>query len=107
MVYQNPTAIQVIGANIQERQAMLYRQQIQQALGRELPPVGKSIIEVMDEIAVATAQATQVVTGQAQAVAEAQARAQTDPQKVFEKQLDLKNNNWLKKDEDIRDKEVN
>ena len=52
----------------------------------------------MDEIAVAAAQATQVVTGQAQAVAEAQARAQTDPQKkVFEKQLDLKNNNWLKK----------
>ena len=53
MVAQNPTAVQVIGANIQERQAMLYRQQIQQALGRELPPIGEEMSpEVMNEIAV-------------------------------------------------------
>ena len=79
MVAQNPTALQVIGANIQERQAMLYRQQIQQALGQELPPVGEEMSpEVMNQIAVAAAQATQVVTGQAQAMAEAEARAKTD-----------------------------
>ena len=109
MVAQNPTALQVIGANIQERQAMLYRQQIQQALGRELPPVGEEMSpEVMNEIAVAAAQATQVVTGQAQAMAEAQARAQTDPQReMFEKQLDFEKQQLAQKEnEDIRDKEV-
>jgi hypothetical protein len=109
MVAQNPTASQVIGANIQERQAMLYRQQIQQALGRELPPVGEEMSpEVMNEIAVAAAQATQVVTGQAQAMAEAQARAQADPQReMFEKQLDLEKQQLAQKEnEDIRDKEV-
>jgi len=109
MVAQNPTALQVIGANIQERQAMLYRQQIQQALGRELPPVGEEMSpEVMNEIAVAAAQATQIVTGQAQAMAEAEARAQTDPQReMFEKQLDFEKQQLAQKEnEDIRDKEV-
>ena len=109
MVAQNPTALQVIGANIQERQAMLYRQQIQQALGRELPPVGEEMSpEVMNEIAVAAAQATQVVTGQAQAMAEAEARAKADPQReMFEKQLDFEKQQLAQKEnEDIRDKEV-
>lgn len=109
MVAQNPTALQVIGANIQERQAMLYRQQIQQALGQELPPVGEEMSpEVMNQIAVAAAQATQVVTGQAQAMAEAEARAKTDPQReMFEKQLELEKQQLAQKEnEDIRDKEV-
>ena len=88
---------------------MLYRQQIQQALGRELPPVGEEMSpEVMNEIAVAAAQATQIVTGQAQAMAEAQARAQADPQReMFEKQLDFEKQQLAQKEnEDIRDKEV-
>ena len=109
MVAQNPTALQVIGANIQERQAMLYRQQIQQALGQELPPVGEEMSpEVMNQIAVAAAQATQVVTGQAQAMAEAEARAEIDPQReMFEKQLELEKQQLAQKEnEDIRDKEV-
>ena len=109
MVAQNPSATQSIGANIQERQAMLYRQQIQQVLGRELPSIDEELSpEVMNEIAIAAAQATQVVTGQAQAMAEAQARAQADPQvEMFQQQLQLEKEQLAQKEnEDIRDKEV-
>jgi len=80
MVAQNQTAQLAIGANIQEHQAMLYKQQIEQVLGQQLPELGNQIPpEVMNELALLAAQATQVVTGQAQAMAQAQAQAQTNP----------------------------
>ena len=80
MVAQNQTAQLAIGANIQEHQAMLYKLQIEQVLGQQLPELGNQIPpEVMNELALLAAQATQVVTGQAQAMAQAQAQAQTNP----------------------------
>lgn len=80
MVAQNQTAQLAIGANIQEHQAMLYKLQIEQVLGQQLPELGSQIPpEVMNELALLAAQATQVVTGQAQAMAQAQQMAQTNP----------------------------
>src|SRR5210317_933383 len=80
MVAQNQTAQMAISANIQEHQAMLYKQQIEQVLGQQLPELGSEIPpEVMNELALLAAQATQVVTGQAQAMAQAQANAQMNP----------------------------
>ena len=80
MVAQNQTAQMAISANIQEHQAMLYKQQIEQVLGQQLPELGNEIPpEVMNELALLAAQATQVVTGQAQAMAQAQQNAQMNP----------------------------
>ena len=77
---QNQQAQLAISANIQEHQAMLYKQQIEQVLGQQLPELGAEIPpQVMNELALLAAQATQVVTGQAQAMAQAQANAQIDP----------------------------
>ena len=59
---------------------MLYKQQIEQVLGQQLPELGNNIPpQVMNELALLAAQATQVVTGQAQAMAQAMAQAQTNP----------------------------
>ena len=79
---QNQQAQLAISANIQEHQSMLYRQQIEQALGQPLPSMedGQEIPpEIMNQIAGLAAQATQIVTGQAQAMAQAQQNAQIDP----------------------------
>ena len=83
---QNQAAMQAIQANIQEHQAMLYKQQIEQALGQPLPPLDQmqnmppeQAQQLMNEIATAAATATQQVTGQAQAMQQAQQNAQMDP----------------------------
>ena len=80
MVAQNKNALTAISANIQEHQAMLYKQQIEQAMGQQLPELGEGQMppEVMNQIAGMAAQATQVVTGQAQAMAEAMAEARAE-----------------------------
>tara|TARA_R100001443_G_scaffold18794_1_gene29979 strand:+ start:4952 stop:7387 length:2436 start_codon:yes stop_codon:yes gene_type:complete len=110
MVQSNPVATQAIGANIQEHQAMLYRQQIEQAMGQPLPQIaeGQMPPEVMNEIAGMAAQATQQVTGQAQAMAEAAAAAQQNPQmEMFQQQLQLEKEQLMQKSEDdMRDAEV-
>ena len=100
MTQQNPGVLQAIGANIQEHQAMLYRIQIEQALGQSLPPLDQPMPpELMNEIAVAAATATQQVTGQAQAMAEAQARAQQDPQReMFQQQLQQERDELMQKE---------
>ena len=109
MVQQNPKAIQAIGANIQEHQAMLYRIQIEQAMGQPLPPIDQPMPpEVMNQIAMMATQATQQVTGQAQALAKAQEMAQRDPQReMFEAQLQLEKEQLAQKaQDDMRDAEV-
>tara|TARA_R100001086_G_scaffold53405_1_gene23871 strand:+ start:291 stop:2723 length:2433 start_codon:yes stop_codon:yes gene_type:complete len=109
MVQQNPVAGQAISANIQERQAMLYRLQVEQALGQPLPPLDEPMPpEMMNEIAMAAVAATQQVTGQAQAMMQAQMMAQQDPQRqMFEQQLQLERDQLMQKEqEDMRDKEV-
>lgn len=79
-VGQNQVAQLAISSNIQEHQAMLYKIQIEQVLGQQLPELGNDIPpQVMNELALLAAEATQVVTGQAQALAQAQANAQTNP----------------------------
>jgi len=74
MVQQNKTALTTIQANIQEHQAMKYKQQIEQAMGQPLPEMGQGQMppEIMNQIATQAAQATQQVTGQMQALAEAE-----------------------------------
>ena len=110
MMQQNPIALQSIGANIQERQAILYRVQIEQALGQPLPPMedGQMPPEVMNQIAVAAATATQQVTGQAQAMSQAQAMAQHNPQhQMFPAKLQHEKDQLAQKEqEDIRDKQI-
>jgi hypothetical protein len=78
---QNPVALQAVQANIQEHQAMLYKQQIEQVMGQPLPELesGQMPPEIMNQIALAAATATQEVTGQAQALAKAQENAEIDP----------------------------
>jgi len=103
MVQQNPVAMQSISANIQEHQSMLYRQQIEQAMGQPLPSMedGQMPPEVMNQIAMMAAQATQQVTGQAQAMAQAQAAAQQNPQmEMFQQQLQLEKEQLMQKAED-------
>ena len=102
MVQQNPIATQAIGANIQEHQSMLYRQQIEQAMGQPLPPLDQPMPpEMMNEIAMMAAQATQQVTGQAQAMAQAAAQAQQNPQmEMFQQQLQLEKEQLMQKAED-------
>ena len=110
MVQSNPPVIQAITANIQEHQAMLYKIQIEQAMGQPLPEMqdGQMPPEVMNQIALMAAQATQQVTGQAQAMARAQAMAQQNPQmEMFQQQLQLEKEQLMQKEqEDVRDKEV-
>tara|TARA_R100001163_G_scaffold61573_1_gene51676 strand:+ start:1843 stop:4212 length:2370 start_codon:yes stop_codon:yes gene_type:complete len=80
MMQQNPVALQAIQANIQEHTSMVYKQQIEQALGQQLPPLEQiQDPQVMNQIALAAANATQQVTGQQQALIEAQQNAQIDP----------------------------
>ena len=102
MIQQNPVAKQAIGANIQENQAMLYRQQVEQAMGQPLPQLDQPMPpEMMNEIAMMAAQATQQVTGQAQAMAQAQAAAQQNPQmEMFQQQLQLEKEQLMQKAED-------
>jgi hypothetical protein len=107
MVQQNPQATQAIGANIQEHQAMLYRIQIEQVIGQTLPPLDQELPpEVMNEIALMAAQATQQVTGQAQALAAAMETP--DPQRqMFDEQIQLEREQLMQKEqEDMRDKQV-
>ena len=108
MVQQNPVASQAIGANIQEHQAMLYKLQIEQAMGQQLPEIqtGQMPPEMMNEIALMAQAATQQVTGQAQAMA---AAMQTpDPQRqMFEQQLQLEREQLMQKEgEDQRDAQL-
>ena len=108
MVQQNPVAQQAIGANIQEHQAMLYRLQIEQAMGQPLPEIqtGHMPPEMMNEIALMAQAATQQVTGQAQAMA---AAMQTpDPQRqMFEQQLQLEREQLMQKEgDDQRDAQL-
>ena len=94
MVQQNPAAMQVLQAHIQEHQAMKYRLQVQQLLaeqGIQLPPEGQPVpMEVQNQIAMLAAEATQQITGQEQALIQAQQIAQQQPEiDLANKQLEL------------------
>ena len=86
MVSQNQNAVQMISANIQEHQAMLYKIQIEEAMGQPLPPLEElqkmppeQSQQIMNEIAQAATQATAQVTGRAEAMAKAEEIERMDP----------------------------
>ena len=86
MAQQNEMVVQMISSNIQEHQSMMYRLQIEEAMGQQLPlleelqqmPPEQSQ-QIMNEIAQKATQATAEVTGRAKAVEEAEERAKMDP----------------------------
>tara|TARA_R110001592_G_scaffold6808_2_gene37297 strand:- start:221 stop:2656 length:2436 start_codon:yes stop_codon:yes gene_type:complete len=103
MAQENSMALDAIAANIQEHQSLLYRQQIEQAMGQPLPMLedGEMEPEMMNQIAMMATQATQQVTGQAQALADAEAAAQQDPQReMFDAQLEHEQAQLAQKTED-------
>jgi hypothetical protein len=86
MAQQNEMVVQMISANIQEHQSMLYRLQIEEAMGQPLPPLEElqqmppeQSQQIMNQIAQAAAQATAEVTGRAQALAKAEELQRIDP----------------------------
>ena len=86
MVSQNQNAVQMVSANIQEHQAMLYKLQIEEAMGQPLPPLEElqqmppeQSQQIMNEIAQAATQATAQVTGRAEAMAKAEEIEKMDP----------------------------
>ena len=107
---ENQPAMAALQAHVQQHNALKYRIQIEGILaqqGIQLPPPGQPIPpEVESQIAVAAAEATQMVTGQEQALA---AAMQTpDPQRqMFEQQLQLEKEQLSQKEmEDVRNKET-
>jgi hypothetical protein len=86
MAQQNPMVGQTISANIQEHQSMLYKLQIEEAMGQPLPPLEQlqqmppeQAQQIMNQIAQAATQATAEVTGKAQALAKAEELQRLDP----------------------------
>ena len=86
MAQQNPMVGQTISANIQEHQSMLYKIQIEEAMGQPLPPLEQlqqmppeQAQQIMNQIAQAATQATAEVTGKAQALAKAEELQRLDP----------------------------
>jgi hypothetical protein len=86
MAQQNEMVVQMISANIQEHQSMLYRLQIEEAMGQQLPPLEElqqmppeQSQQIMNQIAQAATQATAEVTGRAQALAKAEELQRIDP----------------------------
>ena len=83
---KNEMVVQMISSNIQEHQSMMYRLQIEEAMGQQLPPLEQlqqmppeQSQEIINEIAQKATQATAEVTGRAKAVEEAEERAKMDP----------------------------
>ena len=86
MAQQNQGAVQMLSANIQEHQAMLYRIQIEEEMGQKLPPLEElqklppeQAQEIMNQIAQMATQATAQVTGRAEARAKAEEIEKMDP----------------------------
>ena len=86
MAQKNEMVVQMISSNIQEHQSMLYKLQIEEAMGQPLPPLDQlqqmppeQSQQIINEIAQKATKATAEVTGRAKAVAEAEERAKMDP----------------------------
>ena len=76
----NQQAMLTLQSHIQEHFAMLYRQQVEQMIGRPLPMEGEQIPpELENQIAQAAAQATQQISAQAQQFAQQQQEGGIDP----------------------------
>ena len=86
MAQQNPMVPQMLTANIQEHQSMMYKIQIEEAMGQPLPPLEElqqmppeESQKIMNEIAQMATRATAEVTGKAQALVKAEELQKLDP----------------------------
>jgi hypothetical protein len=100
-VFQNnQQAMLVLQSHIQEHFAMLYRQQVEQMIGRSLPIEGEQIPpELENQIAQAAARATQQISAQAQQFAQQQGEGGVDPLlQIRLKELELKERDMQRKE---------
>ena len=100
-VFQNnQQAMFVLQSHIQEHFAMLYRQQVEQMIGRPLPAEDEQISpELENQIAQAAAQATQQISAQAQQFAAQQGQCGVDPLvQIRMKELELKERDMQRKE---------
>jgi hypothetical protein len=86
MAQQNEMIVQMLTANIQEHQSMMYKIQIEEAMGQPLPPLEElqqmppeQAQQIMNEIAQMATRATAEVTGKAQALVKAEELQKLDP----------------------------
>jgi len=86
MAQQNSMVPQMLTANIQEHQSMMYKIQIEEAMGQPLPPLEElqqmppeESQKIMNEIAQMATRATAEVTGKAQALVKAEELQKLDP----------------------------
>jgi hypothetical protein len=88
----NQQAMLLLQSHIQEHFAMLYRQQVEQLIGRPLPSDDEQVSpELENQIAQAAAQATQQISAQAQQFAAQQGEGGIDPLlQIRMKELELK-----------------
>tara|TARA_R100000789_G_scaffold65267_2_gene61512 strand:+ start:1216 stop:3681 length:2466 start_codon:yes stop_codon:yes gene_type:complete len=88
----NQQAMLLLQSHIQEHFAMLYRQQVEQLIGRPLPGDDEQVSpELENQIAQAAAQATQQISAQAQQFAAQQGEGGIDPLlQIRMKELELK-----------------
>ena len=100
-VFQNnQQAMLVLQSHIQEHFAMLYRQQVEQMIGRPLPAEDEQVPpELENQIAQAAAQATQQISAQAQQFAQQQGEGGIDPLlQIRMKELELKERDMQRKE---------
>jgi NAD dependent epimerase/dehydratase family enzyme len=86
MAKENQMVVQMISSNIQEHQSMLYKLQIEEAMGQSLPPLEElqqmppeQSQQIMNQIAQMATKATAEVTGRAEALAKAEELQRIDP----------------------------
>ena len=86
MARENQMVVQMISSNIQEHQSMLYKLQIEEAMGQSLPPLEElqqmppeQSQQIMNQIAQMATKATAEVTGRAEALAKAEELQRIDP----------------------------
>ena len=96
----NQQAMLTLQSHIQEHFAMLYRQQVEQMIGRALPIEGEQIPpELENQIAQAAAQATQQISAQAQQFAQQQQEGGIDPLvQIRMQELELKERDMQRKE---------
>ena len=100
-VFQNnQQAMLVLQSHIQEHFAMLYRQQVEQMIGRPLPTEDEQVPpELENQIAQAAAQATQQISAQAQQFAQQQEQGGIDPLvQIRMQELELKERDMQRKE---------
>ena len=89
-----PAISGAIDAHVREHTALLYRRQIEQELGTELPPLGQPVPEDVEKrLSVLAAEAAEMLLGKKQAMAQAEENAALQQDPVIqqkERELDIR-----------------